>query len=85
MKMKLKEKRKMFVKGISTENFSKNCLGESFNKSLRMRTMTILERYPQFTSEGSPIFYQNSVASFREQKSFVLKIDYFTRIRLTHM
>ena len=27
----------------------------------------------QFTSEGSPIFYRNSVVSFREQKSFVLK------------
>ena len=27
----------------------------------------------QFSSEGSPIFYRNSVVSFREQKAFVLK------------
>ena len=28
---------------------------------------------PQFASEDSPIFYQNSVVSFREQKVFILK------------
>ena len=44
--MKLKEKGKMFVKGISTEDFPKNCLGESSNISLRMRTMIVSERYP---------------------------------------
>ena len=27
-----------------------------------------------FASEGCPLFYQNSVVSFREQKAFVLKI-----------
>ena len=40
-------------------------------------------------SEGSPThspqrvvqyFYQNSVVCFQEQKAFVLKIDYFTRM-----
>ena len=39
----------------------------------------------QFASEGSPIFYQISVVSFREQKGFVLKTRYFSRIRLRHM
>ena len=39
----------------------------------------------RFTSEGYPIFYQNSVVCFQEQIDFVLKIDYFTRIRLRHM
>ena len=34
----------------------------------------------RFVSEGCPIFYQNSVVCFQEQKAFVLKIDYFTRI-----
>ena len=39
----------------------------------------------RFASEGSPIFYQNSVVCFQEQIAFVLKTDYFTRIRLRHM
>ena len=38
----------MFVKGISTEDFRKNYLGESSNRSLQMRTMTVSERYPSF-------------------------------------
>ena len=33
------------MKGISKEDFPKNCLGESSNISLRMRTMTVSERY----------------------------------------
>ena len=75
----------MFVKGISTEDFPKSCLGEPSNKSLRIWTMTVSECYQQFASEGSPIFYRISVVSFREQKTFILKIGYFTRIRLRHM
>ena len=38
-----------------------------------------------FSLEGCPIFYQNSVVCFQEQIAFVLKTDYFTRIRLKHM
>ena len=64
---------KMFVKGILTKDFPKNCMGGMFNISLRMRTMTVSESYQQFASGGSPIFYRNSVVSFQEQKSFVVK------------
>ena len=35
--------------------------------------MTVSERYPAICLKGSPIFYRNSVVSFREQKDFVLK------------
>ena len=34
----------------------------------------------RFASEGCLIFYQNSVVCFQEQKDFVLKTDYLTRI-----
>ena len=47
-----------------------NCFGELSNR---------------FASEGCPIFYRNSVVYFQEQIAFVLKTDYFTRIRLRHM
>ena len=39
----------------------------------------------KFASKGSPIFYRNSVVCFQEQIAFVLKTDYFTRIRIRHM
>ena len=41
--------------------------------------------FNRFASKGYPIFYRNSVVSFQEQITFVLKTDYFTRIRLRHM
>ena len=44
--MKENKKEKMFVKEISKEDFSKNCLGESSNRSLRIRKMIVSERYP---------------------------------------
>ena len=45
-------KMKMFVKGISTEDFPKNCLGGTSNRSLRMRTMAVSENYPAIHLEG---------------------------------
>ena len=39
----IERKTKTFVKGILTEDFLKNCLGELSNRSLRMRTMTVSE------------------------------------------
>ena len=39
----------------------------------------------RFASDGCQIFYWNSVVCFQEQIAFVLKTDYFTRIRLNHM
>ena len=40
------------VKGISTEDFPKNCLGGTSNISLRMRTMTVSESYPTIRLGG---------------------------------
>ena len=79
-------KMKMFVKGISTEDFPKNCLGELSNSSSRRWTRDCFGEI----SSNSPrrvvqCIYRNSVVSFREQKAFVLKTGYFTRIRLRHM
>ena len=72
--IKLKEKRKMFVKGISTEDFPKNCLGESSNRSLPDEDHDCFGAL----SSNSPrrvvqYIYRISVVSFREQKAFVLK------------
>ena len=58
--MKENKKGKMFVKGISKEDFSKNCLEEESNRSLRMRTMTVLECYPTIHLGGySNIFTES--------------------------
>ena len=64
----------MFVKGISTEDFPKNYLGELSNNSSRRRT----HNYFGEISNNSPrrvvqCIYRNSVVGFREQKAFVLK------------
>ena len=48
----MKKKKKMFVKGISTEDFPKNCLGGTSNRSLRMRTMTVSGSYPAIRLGG---------------------------------
>ena len=72
--MKLKEKWNMIVKGISMEDFSENWVGRWSNRSLRMRTMTVLESSPtDSTRRVVQYFYRNSVVCFREQKAFVLK------------
>ena len=34
----------------------------------------------RFALEGYPMFYRNSIVCFQEQKAFVLKTDFFTRI-----
>ena len=64
----------MFVKGILTEDFPKNCLGELSNSSSRRRTHDCFGEI----SSNSPwrvvqCIYRNSVVSFQEQKAFVLK------------
>ena len=65
---------KMFVKGISTEDFPENCVGRRSNNYMPEEPMNCLGRFSNtFASEGSPIFYRNSVVCFREQKGFVLK------------
>ena len=62
----------MFVKGILTGDFSKNCLGELSNSSSRRRTHDCFGEI----SSNSPrkvvqCIYRNSVVSFREHKAFV--------------
>ena len=59
----------MFAKGISTEDFPKNCLGGTSNGSLRMRTVTV--------SESSPIFLPKLGSKFSRKKAFVVKNGYF--------
>ena len=62
------------MKGISTEDFSENCVGKWSNNYTSEEPMYCLESFPK----NSPrrvvqYFYRNSVVCFREQKSFVLK------------
>ena len=59
------------------EDFSKNCLGVTSNRSLRMRTMTVSELSSNSPRRVVQYFYRNSVLSFQEQKAFVVKIGYF--------
>ena len=55
--------------------FSENWVGRWSNRSLRMRTMTVLESSPiNSTLRVVQYFYRNSVVCFREQKAFVLKM-----------
>ena len=83
--MKLKEKQKMFVKGISTEDFPKNCLRESSNISLRMRTMTVSERYPAIRLGGQSNILPKLGSKFSRTKSFCFENCDFTHILLRHM
>ena len=68
--MKLKEKTKMFVKGISTEDFSKNFLGGTSNRSLRMRTMTISESYQAMSRRVVQLILPKLGSVFSRTKSF---------------
>ena len=71
----------MFVKEISTEDFPENWVGRRSNRSLRMRTMTVSGSSPtNLTQRVVQYFYRISVVCFQEQKDFVLKTDYFTRM-----
>ena len=69
---------KKFVKGISKEDFPENRVGRQSNISLQMRTMTVSGiSLTNSTRRVVQYFYRNSVASFREQKAFILKTGYF--------
>ena len=63
------------MKGISNEDFLKNCLEELSKQFTSERPMIVLENYPVIHLGGlSNRFYRNSVLCFREHKPFVLKI-----------
>ena len=64
----------MFVKGISTEDFSENWVGRRSNRSLRMRIMTVSGSSPtNSTWRVVQYFYRILVVCFQEQIDFVLK------------
>ena len=72
---------KMFVKGISTEDFPKNGVGRWSNNYTSEEPMNCFGRFSNtFASKGSPIFLPKLGSVFSRTKSFVLKTDYFTRI-----
>ena len=75
------------MKGISNENFPKNCLGEWSNNSSRRLTHDCFEKMiQQFTSEGSPIYLPKINMMFSRTKSFCFENDVFlTFVRAQEM
>ena len=66
------------MKGISREDFSKNCLGEWSNSSSRRLTHDCFEKMiQQFASEGSPIYLLNLGSTFFRTKTFCFENDVF--------
>ena len=79
-------KMKMVVKGISRKIFRRIALESCPIVHFGGEPMTVSENYPAIRLEGlSNRFYRNSVVCFREQKHFVLKTVYFSRIWLRHV
>ena len=59
------------MKGISREDFSKNCLGEWSNSSFQRLTHDCFEKMiQQFASEGSPIYLPKLGSKFSRTKTF---------------
>ena len=76
----------MFVKEISMDDFSENCVGRWSNNYMSEEPMNCLGRFSNtFASEGSPTLLSKFGSVFLRTISFVLKTDIFTRIRLRHM
>ena len=66
------------MKGISREDFSKNCLGEWPNSSSRRLTHDCFGKMiQQSTSEGSPIYLPKLGMMFSRTKSFCFENDVF--------
>ena len=71
----------MVVKGISMDDFPENGVGRWFNNFTSEEPMNCLGRFSNtFASEGSPILLPKLGSVFSRTTSFILKIDYFTRI-----
>ena len=75
----IERKTKMFVKGISTEDFPKNCLGELSKNSSRRRTY---DCFGEISSNSPRRVVQ---CKFSRTKIFCFENCIFTRIRLRHM
>ena len=72
------DKWKMVVKGISREDFQKNCLGEWSNSSSQRLTYDCFgKRIQQFVSEGSPIYLPKLGSTFSRTKTFCFENDVF--------
>ena len=66
------------MKGISKEDFLKNCLGKWFNSSSRRLTYDCFRKMiQQFASEGSPIYLPKLGMMFSRTKSFCFENDVF--------
>ena len=66
------------MKGISTKDFSKNCLGEWSNSSSRRLTHDCFRKMIlQFASEGSPIYLPKLDMMFSRTKRFFFENDVF--------
>ena len=66
------------MKGISREDFPKNCLGEWSNSSSRRLTNDCFRKIiQQFTSEGSPIYLPKLGMMFSRTKNFFFENDVF--------
>ena len=64
------------MKGISREDFSKNCLGEWSNSTSRRLTHDCSGKMiQQFASEGSPIYLPKLGSVFSRTKSFCFEND----------
>ena len=64
------------MKGISREDFPKNCLGEwSNNSSQRLTHDCFGKMIQQFTSEGSPTYLPNLYSKFSRTKCFCFEND----------
>ena len=72
---------KMFVKGISIDDFPENYVGRWSNNYTWEEPMNCLGRFSNtFALEGSSIFLPKLGSVFSRTTSFVLKTDYFTHI-----
>ena len=72
------KKWKVVVKGISREDFPKNCLGEWSNSSSRRLTHNCYGKViQQFASEDSPIYLPKLGMMFSRTKSFCFENDAF--------
>ena len=82
--MKEMKKMKVVVKGISREDFPKNCLGEWSNSSSRMLTHDCFGKMiQQFALEGSPIYFSKLGMMFLRTKSFCFENDVFLAFGLS--
>ena len=71
------------MKGISREDFPKNCLGEWSNSSSQRLTHDCFRKMiQQFASEGSPIYLSKLGSTFSRIKTFCFENNIFLTLGL---